>query len=129
MGRMNWDRVNRQNRAWRSYDYTASMDAADEAVAIEVAVTEGVGERSIMAKLLRDARRPSEPGTTTPAAGEALSKAEEKRLRDQREARRLGISIPELKSRRRAEALANLELHGRATALGISVKELRSRSR
>lgn len=74
MGPMDWDRVNRQNRSWRTYDYSAAMDAGDEAVQLEVAV-EGVSDRSILAIHLR---RNADSNSTT-AVGMATTPASKRR--------------------------------------------------
>ena len=65
-------------------------------------------------------RMPSAPPRPAP-----LTAKEGKAARDRTASRALGISVEQLKERRRAEAAANHQLNAEANSLGITARELR----
>jgi hypothetical protein len=69
-------------------------------------------------------REPSGIGTTVATEP---TRAERKRQRDQQEAARLGISVEQLKDRRRSKAAADKEAQQEAQKLGLTVKEYKRR--
>ncbi len=146
MTRMNWDRVNRENRIERAnrdgfeagpstwandpdYVERASDQQPEDWRGRRVVRSQSTtgATRKQLGKASSSASSSSAQPRVRRARTRDVSKSARKRRAAQLEADRRGITVEQLRTERRAKGEAERRLHERAVALGITVKELRRR--
>jgi hypothetical protein len=123
MARMNWDRVRGENALARTWDYSARLDDEEGRLHGHPDAANG---GSVQARPARGRSKPKRAAGKAPIVPRSLQpKAATRAERHRRDAEQAGISVEELKERRRRAALESAAMGAEARRRGITTKQLR----